>query len=82
MPSLFSILVREKDHVLRYGKLLLPNVVSSQIKQIKADEEYSISRLSRLSTARGSGTSLEAVGPTKVMACKSVYSLKVPLRLK
>ena len=44
--------------------------------------------LSRLSTARGSGTGLVTVGPAKVKACKSilitegVYSLKVSLKSK
>ena len=42
VPSLFSILIRDKAHVLRSGKLLLPNVVSSQIKQVKAYEELKL----------------------------------------
>ena len=38
VPSLFSVLVRDKARVLRSGKLLSPSVVLSQIKQIEADE--------------------------------------------
>ena len=42
MPSLFSVLIRDTVHILWSGKLLLPNVVSSQIKQIKDDVELKL----------------------------------------
>ena len=38
------------------------------------------SRFSRLSTARGSGTSLITVGPAKVKACKSILFTEVALK--
>ena len=42
VPCLFSVLIMDTAHVLRSGKLLLPNVVSSQIKQVKAEEELTL----------------------------------------
>ena len=39
-------------------------------------------QLSRLSTAKESYVSLVTVGPDKVKACKSIFSLKVPLKSK
>ena len=44
--------------------------------------EHIYSRLSRCSKAKGSGSRLSLVGPTKVNARKSFFSLKVPLKLK
>ena len=40
------------------------------LSALKLNQIYS--RLSRLNTARGSGTGLVTVGPAKVKACKSI----------
>ena len=40
MLSLFSVLIRDKAHVLWSGNLILPNVISFPNKTVKADKDY------------------------------------------
>ena len=42
VPSLFSILIRDKAHVLRSGNLLLPNVVSFPNKTSQSRQRVKI----------------------------------------